>query len=152
VEEEPAGVRMKAVVPAIAEAVHGNTNSVSILLVDTRDTLAAAVRGVETSLRDQVAELRSTVASQHRRRPEALLLVPPDAVKPEFLAAENLRRLEPEEGIQSSTAVGQRPRCRLNLFRLCCCCRSPSLRLVTRAHRGVGAVSDGRYYGSGSMG
>ena len=105
VEEEPADVRIRAVVPTIAEAVHGATNRVSTLLVDTRDTLVAAVGAVGTSLGDQVAELRSTVVSQHRRRPEALLLVPPDAVKPEFLAAENLRRTEPEEGVQSSTAV-----------------------------------------------
>ena len=79
------------------------------LLVDTRDTLVAAVRAVGTSLGDQVAELRSTVVSQHRRRPEALLLVPPDAVKPEFLVAENLRRTEPEGGVQSSTAVDDAP-------------------------------------------
>jgi hypothetical protein len=99
VEEEPADVRMRAMVPVIAEAVHGATNRVSTLLVDTRDTLIAAVGAVRTSLGDQVVELRSIVISQHRRRPGALLLVPLDAVKPEFLAAENLRRTEPEDGV-----------------------------------------------------
>jgi hypothetical protein len=60
-------------VPAITEAVHSTTNRVSTLLVNTRDTPVAAVGAVGTSLRDQVAELRSTMVSQHRRRLEALL-------------------------------------------------------------------------------
>ena len=33
----------------------------------------------------------------------------PDAVKPEFLAAENLRRIESEEGVRSSAAVDDAP-------------------------------------------
>jgi hypothetical protein len=39
-EEEPADVRMRAVVPAIAEVVHGAINRVSTLLVDTRAIMA----------------------------------------------------------------------------------------------------------------
>jgi hypothetical protein len=46
VEEEPADVRMRAVVPAIAEAVHGATNRISTLLVDTRAIMASQTRVV----------------------------------------------------------------------------------------------------------
>jgi hypothetical protein len=41
VEEEPADVRMRAVVLSIAEAVHGATNRVSTLLVDARAIMAS---------------------------------------------------------------------------------------------------------------
>lgn len=40
-EEEPADVRMRAVVPAIAEAVHRATNRVPTLLVDARAVMAS---------------------------------------------------------------------------------------------------------------
>jgi Centromere DNA-binding protein complex CBF3 subunit, domain 2 len=40
VEEEPADVRTRAVVPAIAEAVHGATNRTLALLVDTKAIMA----------------------------------------------------------------------------------------------------------------
>jgi len=100
---------MRAVVPAIVEAVHGATNGVSILLVDIGDTLVAAVGAVGMSLGDQVAELRSTVVSQHRRRPEALLLVPP-----EFLAAENFAANGARGGRSELGGGGRRPRRRLS--------------------------------------
>jgi hypothetical protein len=45
-EEEPADVRMRAVMPAIAEAVHGAINRASALLVDTRAITASQTGAV----------------------------------------------------------------------------------------------------------
>jgi hypothetical protein len=95
VQEDPAHVVIRGVVPIVADAVSAVGNRLSVgqdrLLRATLTTPAVTADLVRQALQDQTMELTAAFSAAAARRPRVLVVVPPEDVKDGVLEADGLR-------------------------------------------------------------
>jgi len=96
VQEDPAHVAIRGVVPIVADAVSAVGNRLSVgqdrLLRATLTTPAVTADLMRQALQDQTMELTAAFSAAAARRPRVLVVVPPEDVKDGVLEADGLRQ------------------------------------------------------------
>ena len=111
VQEDPAHVAIRGVVPIVADAMSAVGNRLSVgqdrLLRATLTTPAATADLVRQALQDQTTELTAVFSAAASRRPRVLVVVPPEDVKDGVLEADGLRQtLAPAAAAAAAAALG----------------------------------------------
>jgi hypothetical protein len=111
VQEDPAHVAIRGVVPIVADAMSAVGNRLSVgqdrLLRATLTTPALTADLVRQALQDQTTELAAVFSAAERRRPRVLIVVPPEDVKDGVLEADGLRQtLVPAAAATAAVGAG----------------------------------------------
>ena len=96
VQEEPAHVAIRGVVPIVADAMSAIGNRLSVgqdrLLRATLTTPAATADLVRQALQEQTTELTAVLSAAASQRPRVLVVVPPEDIRDGVLEADGLQR------------------------------------------------------------
>ena len=96
VQEDPAHVAIRGVVPIVADAMSAVGNRLSVgqdrLLRATLTTPAVTADLVRRALQEQTTELTAVLSASVSQRPRVLVVVPPEDVKDGILEADGLQR------------------------------------------------------------
>ena len=113
-QEDPAHVAIRGVVPIVADAMSAVGNRLSVgqdrLLRATLTTPAMTADLVRRALQEQTTELTAVLSASVSQRPRVLVVVPPEDVKDGILEAQSLQRaLASVTAAAAATRRGLRP-------------------------------------------
>ena len=110
VQEDPAHVAIRGVVPIVADAMSAVGNRLSVgqdrLLRATLTTPAVTADLVRQALQDQTTELTAALSAAVTRRPRVLVVVRPEDVKDGVLEAYGLRQTLAPAATADAAAIG----------------------------------------------
>jgi hypothetical protein len=111
VQEDPAHIAIRGVVPIVADAMSAVGNRLSVgqdrLLRATLTTPAVTADLVRQALQDQTVELTAALsAAVAERRPRVLVVVSPEDVKDGVLEADGLRQTLAPAAVTDAAAIG----------------------------------------------
>jgi hypothetical protein len=113
VQEDPAHVAIRGVVPIVADAMSAVGNRLSVgqdrLLRATLITPTVTADLVRQALQDQTTELTAALSAAAERRPRVFVVVPPEDVKDGVLEADGLRQAAPSLPTSSYSSTRSRP-------------------------------------------
>jgi Transcriptional activator of glycolytic enzymes len=109
-QEDPAHVVIRGVVPIVADAISAVNNRLSVgqdrLLRATLTTPTVTADLVRRALQEQTAEQTAVLSASVSQRPRVLVVVPPEDVKDGILEADGLQRaLVPVTATATATAA-----------------------------------------------
>jgi hypothetical protein len=113
VQEDPAHVAIRGVVPIVADAMSAVGNRLSVgqdrLLRATLTTPAVTADLMRQALEDQTTKLTAVLSAATSRRPQVLVLVPPEDVKDGVLEVDGPQRALVPPAAPASAAIAAPP-------------------------------------------